>query len=124
VFSRVLRGDLIGTLKSDFIRMAQAKGLSRKRIMLRHALRPSSFSFVSLLGLSIGGLLAGALIVENVFGLPGMGTLLVTAIEKRDYLMVQGIIVMFATGFVTVNFVTDAMYGVLDPRVRRARVGR
>jgi ABC-type dipeptide/oligopeptide/nickel transport system permease component len=77
---------------------------------------------MSLVGLSVGGLLAGAVVVENVFALPGMGTLLVTSIEKRDYLIVQGIVVLIATGFVTVNFITDALYGALDPRIRRARL--
>ncbi|MFZ0172041.1 MAG: ABC transporter permease [Acidimicrobiales bacterium] len=122
LFARVLRGDLLATLKSEFILMARSKGFSRWYVLLHHALRPSSFSLMSLVGLSVGGLLAGALIVENVFALPGMGTLLITSIEKRDYLIVQGMVVLIATGFVTVNFVTDALYGVLDPRVRRARL--
>jgi peptide/nickel transport system permease protein len=122
LFARVLRGDLLATLKSEFILMARAKGFSRLYVLFHHALRPSSFSLVSLVGLSVGGLLAGAVIVENVFALPGMGTLLVVSIEKRDYLIVQGIVVLIAVGFVTVNFITDALYGVLDPRVRRARL--
>ena len=122
LFARVLRGDLLATLKSEFILMARSKGFSRWYVLVHHALRPSSFSLMSLVGLSVGGLLAGALIVENVFALPGMGTLLITSIEKRDYLIVQGMVVLIATGFVTVNFLTDALYGVLDPRVRRARL--
>jgi peptide/nickel transport system permease protein len=122
LFARVLRGDLLATLKSDFILMARSKGFSRWYVLLHHALRPSSFTLMSLVGLSVGGLLAGALIVENVFALPGMGTLLITSIEKRDYLIVQGMVVLIASGFVTVNFITDALYGVLDPRVRRARL--
>lgn len=122
LFARVLRGDLITTLKSDFILMARSKGFSRWYILLHHALRPSSFSLVSLVGLSIGGLLAGALIVENIFALPGIGTLFIDSILKRDYLMVQGLVVLVASGFVTVNFLTDAFYTVLDPRIRRARL--
>jgi peptide/nickel transport system permease protein len=77
---------------------------------------------VSLVGLSVGGLLAGALIVENIFALPGIGTLFIASILKRDYLMVQGLVVLVASGFVTVNFLTDAFYTVLDPRIRRARL--
>ena len=122
LFARVLRGDLLATLKSDFILMARSKGFSRWYVLLHHALRPSSFTLMSLVGLSVGGLLAGALIVENVFALPGMGTLLITSIEKRDYLIVQGMVVLIASGFVTINFITDALYGVLDPRIRRARL--
>lgn len=122
LFARVLRGDLVTTLKSEFILMARAKGFSRWYVLWRHALRPSSFSLMSLVGLSVGSLLAGAVVVENIFALPGMGTLLVTSIEKRDYLIVHGIVVLIATGFVTVNFITDALYGALDPRIRRARL--
>lgn len=122
LFARVLRGDLVTTLKSEFILMARSKGFSRWYILFRHALRPSSISLASLVGLSVGGLLAGALIVENIFSLPGIGTLLVNSILKRDYLMVQGLVVLIATGFVTVNFLTDFLYTVLDPRIRRARL--
>jgi peptide/nickel transport system permease protein len=122
LFTRVLRGDLVTTLKSEFILMARSKGFSRWYILLHHALRPSSISFMSVLGLSVGGLLAGAVIVENIFALPGVGTLLVTSILKRDYLIVQGLVVLIASGFVFVNFLTDALYTVLDPRIRRARL--
>ena len=122
IFARVLRGDLVTTLKSEFILLARSKGFSRWRILFRHALRPSSFTLASLVGLSVGGLLGGALIVENIFGLPGMGTLFITSIEKRDYLMVQGIELLIASGFVVVNFLTDMLYLVIDPRVRRERL--
>lgn len=121
VFTRVLKGDLVTTLKSEFILFARSKGLSTTRILVRHALRPSSISLASLVGLSIGGLLAGALIVENIFAIGGMGTLLVTSIEKHDYLMVQGIVLVVASGFVTINFLTDAVYSLIDPRIRRGR---
>ncbi len=121
IFIRVLRGDLLATLKSQFITMARSKGLRTRRILLHHALRPSSFTLMSVVGLSVGSLLAGALIVEEIFALPGIASLLVTSIEKRDYLMVQGTVVLTSTGFVLVNFTTDFLYGVLDPRVRRGR---
>lgn len=122
LFSRVLRGDLVTTLKAEFILMARSKGFSRWYLLLRHALRPSSFSLLSLVGLSVGGLLGGAVIVENIFALPGIGTLLVDSIEKRDYLMVQGLLLFTATGFVLINFFTDMLYTVLDPRIRRDRL--
>ena len=122
IFFRVLRGDLLGTLRSQYIVMARSKGLTTRRILFRHALRPSSFSLLTLVGLSIGGLIAGAVVVEVIFGLPGIGTLLVTSIEKRDYLMIQGLVVLVATGFVFVNFLTDMIYGFVDPRVTRARL--
>lgn len=122
IFFRVLRGDLLGTLRSQFILLARSKGLTTRRILFRHALRPSSFSLLTLVGLSIGGLIAGAVVVEVIFGLPGIGTLLIDSIEKRDYLMIQGLVVLVATGFVFVNFLTDVLYGVVDPRVRRDRL--
>jgi peptide/nickel transport system permease protein len=121
VYSRVLRSDLIATLQQDFITMARAKGLSQRTVMLRHALRPSSFTLLTVAGLNIGTLISGALIVEVVFALPGIGTLTVTAIEQRDYLTVQGVVVVAATGFVLINFLVDLLYGVADPRARVAR---
>jgi peptide/nickel transport system permease protein len=121
VYSRVLRSDLIATLQQDFITMARAKGLSQRTVMLRHALRPSSFTLLTVAGLNIGTLISGALIVEVVFALPGLGTLTVTAIEQRDYLTVQGVVVVAAVGFVLINFLVDLLYGVADPRARVAR---
>ena len=124
VFTRVLRSDLLATLRSDWVTATRARGIGEWRILFRHALRPSSFSLVTLVGLSIGALLGGALIVEQMFALPGMGRLLVTAIFKRDYMIVQGGVLLVGVGFVTANFVVDLLYGVLDPRVRRGATGR
>jgi peptide/nickel transport system permease protein len=117
----ILRGDLLTTLKSDFILFARSKGFTRWQTIWRHALRPSSITLMSIVGLSVGGLIGGALIVENVFGLSGMGNAVVTAISQDNYLVVQGAILVIAVGFVLVNFLTDVLYGVLDPRIRRGR---
>lgn len=116
--TRILRSDMIATLKEDFISMAKAKGLPPWHILLRHALRPSSFTLITILGLQIGGLIGGALIIETIFALPGVGRLLINAIYARDFMIVQGCILFIAVGYVMVNFLVDMLYVVLDPRIR------
>jgi len=121
VLMRVLRSDMIATLQEDFIAMARAKGLSRARILFVHALKPSSLTLVTVTGINIGRLIGGALIVETIFALPGIGRLLVGAIFARDFIVLQGVVLFVACGFVTVNFVVDVMYALLDPRIRHGR---
>ncbi len=116
---RVLRNDMIATLQEDYILMARSKGLPASHILIRHALRPSLFTLITILGMQIGHLIGGALIVEIIFALPGIGRLLVGAIYGRDYLMVQGCIVFIAVAYVSVNALVDFCYAVLDPRIRR-----
>lgn len=122
VYLRLLRTDLIATLQEDYIAMAQAKGLPKAHILLRHALRPSTFSLVTVAGLNLGRLIGGAFVVEYLFALPGIGSLTVEAIFRRDYIVVQGTVLLVAVGYVLANFFVDLLYGVLDPRVRHARV--
>ena len=120
-YARLLRADMINTLQEDFITTAKSKGLRSRRILLRHALRPSSFSLVTVFGLTTGALLGGALVVENIFSIPGMGKAVVDAIFRKDYLVVQSVVLIIATTYVIVNFIVDALYTFLDPRVRDAR---
>jgi len=120
VYYRLLRADLIATLQEDFVTMARAKGLSTRYIMLRHVLRPSSFSLLAGAGISIGTLFTGAFVVEVLFQLPGIGFQLVQAIYSRDYLVVQGMALVAAVAFVVINFGVDFLLTLLDPRVRRA----
>ena len=117
-YMRLLRTDLIKTLQDDFITTARAKGLPNWRILLRHALRPSSFSLVTVVGLQVGALLGGTLVVENIFSIPGVGKAVVDAVFRKDYLVVQSIVLLIATAYVVVNFLVDALYVLLDPRVR------
>ena len=121
VLMRVLRSDMIATLQEDYIAMAKAKGLRPARILLVHALKPSSLTLVTVTGINIGRLIGGALIVESVFALPGIGRLLVGAIYARDFIILQGVVLFVAVGFVMVNFVVDMLYAVLDPRIRHGR---
>jgi peptide/nickel transport system permease protein len=119
-FHRVLRADLIGTLREDFVAAARAKGMKRSYVMFRHAFRPSAFSLLTISGLSLARLIGGTIIVEMLFVLPGIGQLLATSIMQRDVITVQGIVAFIAVTFVVVNMLTDIGYGLIDPRVRRA----
>lgn len=121
VYMRLLRTDMVSTLQQDFINVAKAKGMSNKRILLMHALRPSSFTLLTVAGVNIGALLGGSLILEIIFNIPGVGTYLATAIFQRDYLVVQGVVVVLSVGFVFANFAVDVIYAMLDPRIRHAR---
>ncbi|MEQ3549448.1 ABC transporter permease [Pseudonocardia nematodicida] len=119
VYRQLLRSDMISTLQEDFILMARAKGLPVRRILLRHALRPSSFSLITLSGLNIGRLLGGTVIVETLFAIPGLGQLIVQAVFNRDYMLLQGALLFVAVAYVVINMLIDLLYLFLDPRVRR-----
>ena len=121
VLMRVLRSDMIATLQENYILMAKAKGLKDSRILLVHALKPSSLTLVTLTGINIGRLIGGAVIIESIFALPGIGRLLVGAIYARDFVILQGVVLFVAAGFVLVNFTVDLVYAVLDPRIRHGR---
>ena len=120
VYIRLLRSDLIATLQEDFILMARSKGLPTWHILFRHALRPSSFSLLTIFGINFGTLIGGSVILEYFFAIPGVGSLAVESIAKRDFIAVQGVVLVIAVAFVLVNFMVDVLYSVLDPRVRRA----
>ncbi|MET7400585.1 ABC transporter permease [Dactylosporangium sp. NPDC005572] len=118
-FQRLLRTDLANTLREDFISAARAKGISSSYVMLRHALRPSSFSLITLAGLSTGRLIGGTVIVESLFSLPGLGQLVSSSITSRDVIVVQGVVAFVAVTYVLLNTVVDLSYGLLDPRLRQ-----
>ncbi len=118
VLMRVLRSDMIATLQEDYIMMARAKGLRPSRILLVHALKPSSLTLVTVTGINIGRLIGGTVIVESIFALPGIGRLLIGAINTRDLVILQGVVLIVALGYVLMNFIVDMLYAVLDPRIR------
>jgi peptide/nickel transport system permease protein len=118
VLMRVLRSDMITTLQEDYIAMARAKGLKPSRILLVHALKPSSLTLVTVTGINIGRLIGGTVIVESIFALPGIGRLLLGAIYTRDLIILQGVVLFVAFGYVLMNFIVDMLYAVLDPRIR------
>jgi peptide/nickel transport system permease protein len=121
VYMRLLRTDMIATLQEDYITMAKAKGLPTAYILVRHALRPSTFSLVTVAGIQVGALIGGALVIEQLFSIPGIGTLVTESIFRRDYLVIQGCVLVIAVAYVLVNFAVDLLYTFLDPRVRHAR---
>lgn len=122
IYMRLLRSDMIATLQEDFVGVARAKGMPPRYVLLRHALKPSSFSLLTIAGLNVGALIGGAVIIENIFVIGGVGDLLVRSIFTRDYLAIQSTVLVLAVGFVVVNFLVDVLYSVLDPRIRHAEV--
>jgi len=119
VYQRLLRTDLITTLQEDFVIMAKAKGLSDRRIMFRHVLRPSLFGMITVVGLNTATLLGGSIIIENIFQIPGFGRELFVSAVRDDNTVVLAGTVVAAAAFVTINTVVDLLYSYLDPRVRR-----
>ena len=116
VYLRLLREDMMQTLQQDYIAVARAKGMPPRRILLFHALRPSSFSLITVVGVNIGRLIGGAIIVEVLFALPGIGQLLIQSVYQQDFLVLQGIVLFVAVAFVLVNATVDLLYNFLDPR--------
>jgi peptide/nickel transport system permease protein len=117
-FYRLLRGDLVSTLQEDFVQTATVRGLSRPYVLIRHVLRPSSLSLITVAGISFGRLLAGSVVVESLFALPGLGNLALQSIPAKDLPVIQGIIVFVAVAYVVINAIVDFIYSLLDPRVR------
>ena len=101
--------------------MARAKGLTPRRVLWRHAFRPSLFSLITVIGLRMGALIGGTLIVEQIFVINGIGLYAIRAILSRDFIPLQGAVVVIAVGYVFINFAVDLIYAVLDPRIRHAR---
>ncbi len=118
VISRLTRSNMLDAIAQDYVRTARAKGASERRVITRHALRNTLVPLVTILGLEVGFLLAGAVYVETVFSWPGIGFMMVNAILTRDFPLVQGGVLLIATTYVTINLATDLLYSYVDPRVR------
>ena len=118
VVMRMTRSSMLEVLGQDFIRVARAKGLATRTVLLRHALRNALVPIVTVLGLQMGFLLGGVVITEQIFGLPGLGWTLLNGVYQRDYPVVQGTVMVFAATFVLVNLLVDLLYTYLDPRIR------
>ena len=115
---RFTRSSMLDTLQQDYIRTARAKGLNERGVIAKHALRNSMLAVVTLLGLQVGGILAGSVVVETVFAWPGLGFLIIQSIRATDYPVVQAAVIMTSIWIVFVNFVVDVSYSFLDPRIR------
>jgi peptide/nickel transport system permease protein len=118
VYQRLLRTDLITTLQEDFILMARAKGVSKRSVLFKHALRPSMFSFVTVFALNTGALIGGSLVAEQIFLVPGLGSTIVEAVAREDFPVVLAIVMLIAITFVVINLLVDMLYTLIDPRVR------
>jgi peptide/nickel transport system permease protein len=118
ILARVMRSSLLDTLSEDYIRSARAKGLSRRQVMWRHALRNAMIPVLTIIGLQFSFLLAGAIIIENVFFLPGLGRLVFQAITQRDLIVVESVVMLLVFAVVFVNFLVDLAYAWVDPRLR------
>jgi ABC-type dipeptide/oligopeptide/nickel transport system permease component len=121
ILARMTRASVLEELRELYVLAARARGVSRTRAVLKHAFRNSLVPIVTLLGLQLGGLLTGAVITETIFAWPGVGRLLIQSIGFRDYPMVQGCILLIAVMYVSLNLLTDLLYGMLDPRIRYDR---
>ena len=119
--ARLTRGSMVEVLHSNYVRTARAKGLSSFMIVMRHAMRAAVLPLVSYLGPAIAGILTGSLIVEQIFGLPGIGRYFVQGALNRDYTLVMGVLIYYAAAVILLNLLADLIYAVLDPRVRYAR---
>jgi ABC-type dipeptide/oligopeptide/nickel transport system permease component len=117
MIARMTRSSLLEVLQEDYVRTARAKGLSKRAVILRHALRNALIPLVTLSGLQMGQLMGGAILTETVFAWPGLGRLMVRAIFARDYILLQGAVLVFALAFVLINLIVDVSYSFLDPRV-------
>lgn len=123
VFTRLLRADMLSTLQEQFVLSSRAKGMPTWRILFRDALRPSSFSLITVAGITLGRLIGGTVIIETIFGLEGLGKLIVgTGVIPKNYTIVQGGVLVLAVGYVLLNAIIDISYQYLDPRIRRGRV--
>jgi peptide/nickel transport system permease protein len=118
VLSRMVRSSLLEVLGDDYIRTARAKGLSDRQVILRHGLRNAWLPVLTLIGLQLGALLGGAVVTETVFNWPGVGLLLIESIQRRDYPVVQGCVLLISSSYVVLNLITDLLYARIDPRIR------
>ncbi|MFU8853157.1 ABC transporter permease [Micromonospora sp. SL1-18] len=118
IIMRQTRSAMLDSLSSDHVRTAKAKGLPPRAVISRHALRNSLIVVVTIVGLQLGGLISGAVVTEQIFGLPGFGKMTIDAVFQRDYPVIQAVVLLTATAYIVINFLVDLLYSVIDPRIR------
>jgi ABC-type dipeptide/oligopeptide/nickel transport system permease component len=118
IIARMTRSSLIEVLGLDFVRTARAKGVAERAVISRHAMRNALVPVVTVIGLQLGGLLSGAVLTETIFNLTGIGKTITEAITGRDYIVIQGVVIIIAVGYIVVNLLVDLSYAILDPRIR------
>ncbi|MEV4539195.1 ABC transporter permease [Asanoa sp. NPDC049518] len=120
IIMRQTRSAMLDSLSADYVRTAKAKGLSPRAVIGRHALRNSLIVVVTIVGLQLGGLISGAVVTEQIFGLPGFGKMTIDAVFQRDYPVIQAVVLLTATAYIVINFLVDLVYSLIDPRIRVA----
>ncbi|MBM0231856.1 ABC transporter permease [Micromonospora sp. STR1_7] len=118
IIMRQTRSAMLDSLSSDYVRTAKAKGLRPRAVVTRHALRNSLIVVVTVVGLQLGGLISGAVVTEQIFGLPGFGKMTIDAVFQRDYPVIQAVVLLTAAAYIVINFFVDLLYSVIDPRIR------
>jgi len=118
VIMRQTRSSMLDSLSTDYVRTAKAKGLPPRVVIGRHALRNSLIVVVTIVGLQLGGLISGAVVTEQIFGLPGFGKMTIDAVFQRDYPVIQAVVLVTATSYIVINFLVDLLYSFIDPRIR------
>jgi peptide/nickel transport system permease protein len=121
LIARMTRSSMLDILNANYIKTARSKGVKEKMIVYKHALRNAFIPILTVIGQTFGTLVAGAAVVETVFNIPGIGQLIVNSVERRDFAVIQGTIMLVAISYVTINLVIDLLYGVIDPRIRLSR---
>ncbi len=121
LIARITRSSMLEVLNNSYIKSARAKGVKEKQIIYKHAFKNAFLPILTVIGQTFGGLIAGAVVAETIFNIPGIGQLTINSIERRDYPMIQGVIFFVAMAYVVINLVVDLLYGMIDPRVRLDR---
>jgi len=118
LIARITRATMLEVLSQDYVRTAKAKGVDQRAILFVHALKNAAVPIITIIGIGFAGLIGGAVVTESVFAIPGVGRLVVDAILRRDYPVIQGVVLMFSFTYVIVNLIVDLLYTVFDPRIR------
>jgi peptide/nickel transport system permease protein len=118
VLMRQMRSSMLGSLGADYVRTARAKGMSERTVVWKHAFRNSLITITTVVGLQLGALISGIVVVEEIFGIPGFGSLTIDAVNQRDYTLIQGVVLVAAAAYVMSNLLVDVVYSLLNPRIR------
>ena len=121
LITRMTRSSMLEVLNTNYIKTARAKGIKERGVIYKHALRIAFLPILTVIGQTFGGLITGAVVTESIFNIPGIGQLIINSVERRDYAVIQGVVLFVTTAYVVINLIVDVLYGIIDPRVRLER---
>lgn len=121
LITRMTRSSMLEVLTTNYIKTARAKGVKERGVIYKHALRIAFLPILTVIGQTFGGLITGAVVTESIFNIPGIGQLIINSVERRDYAVIQGVVLFVTTAYVVINLIVDVLYGIIDPRVRLER---